>query len=84
MNQMPEALPLAGPLNGGNPRPGGDASENQNPKRIKNPKKTTTAFDKRAQAKIKDAKALLTDAKTWGHKVDPELAKGAASDVFLS
>lgn len=91
MNQMPQPLSLAAPPAGGLPRPGGPGSgvenTNQNQRKPKpnNPKKAGTTCDKKAHAKIKDAKALITDAKMWGHKIDEEAVKEPTdSTVFLS
>ena len=90
MNSMTEPLARAGPqpgvLPGGRGAGNVPGSENQNPNARKpkpaNPKKSS---DKKAHAKIRAAKSLLTYAKMWGHKVDEELAKPASEKtVFLN
>ncbi|CAE7816704.1 unnamed protein product, partial [Symbiodinium sp. CCMP2456] len=46
------------------------------------PKKTAKPnFQSKANAKIKDAKSLLTDAKMWAHKVDEERKKKEADST---
>ncbi|CAE7031481.1 unnamed protein product, partial [Symbiodinium sp. CCMP2456] len=81
MEQMPKALELGTPCSSGLPGHNPSGQENNDPNRKKpKPKpngagKKTVPAAQMAHAKMKDAKALLTDAKMWIHKVDEERKK---------
>ena len=53
-----------------NPAPREDPRKDPKPKKTAKPN-----FITKASAKIKDASSLLTDAKTWAHRVEEERKK---------
>ncbi|CAE7616610.1 unnamed protein product [Symbiodinium necroappetens] len=84
MNQMPDPIGAASsglPGFTNNALHAGEVRENNpNKNKPKNPNqaKKATSFQQKGQAKIKESGGLLTDAKTWLHKVDEESKKSPA------
>ena len=86
---MPGTLQLANFGTSGNQQQHGDPGSERELAKIKNgkqPKKQSVPnFPSKANAKIKDARSLLTDAKMWQHKVDEaQLKKASDSTVSLN